>query len=75
MKITVDEQTCVGCRLCEQACVFGRRRHFDPDASSIQVLVDANGDLQIEISSDCERCAAALCARFCPVGAIAVHAG
>ncbi len=74
MKVTVDESICVGCRLCEQACVFGRCQHFNPDQSCIQILFSDDGGIQIEISSGCEGCATPFCMRFCPVGAIAVQA-
>lgn len=73
MRLTVDESICVGCRLCEQACVFGRLHHFNPDASCIHVLFKDDGGIQMEFSSGCEDCRTPLCARFCPVGAIAVH--
>ena len=74
MKLSVDESACVGCRLCEQACVFGRSRYFAPDASCIQVLFNDDGGIKIEISSGCEDCLTPLCIRFCPVGAIALDA-
>ena len=74
MKLTVDKSICVGCRLCEQACVFGRQQNFNPDASCIHVLFDDGGGIEIEISSGCKDCRTPLCARFCPVGAITVHA-
>ena len=61
MKVTVDELICVGCRLCEQACVFSRRQHFDPDASYIQVLFNDDGGIQIEIFSGCENCTTPFC--------------
>jgi len=72
LKITVDESTCVGCRICELACSFARRKDFAPGEACIQVLLNDDGCLAIEIASDCAACISPLCVRFCPVGAIAL---
>lgn len=68
----VDEARCVGCRLCELACSFGRRGVFDPEAAAICVTFLDDGRVAVTVSDACSGCRLALCAEFCPVDAIRV---
>ncbi len=68
----VDEARCVGCRLCELACSFGRRGQFDPEVAAIRVTFLDDGRLAVTVADACSGCRQPLCAEFCPVDAIRV---
>ena len=68
--VAVDQGRCVGCRLCELACSFGRLGCFDPEAAAIQVTFLDDGRLAVALGSACAGCRRPVCAEFCPVGAI-----
>jgi carbon-monoxide dehydrogenase iron sulfur subunit len=71
MPITLKQERCVGCRLCELACSFARYGHFDPHQAAIRVTFADDGGLQVSISAACADCQRPLCVAYCPTGAIA----
>ena len=73
--VTIDAARCVGCRLCELACSFGRHGHFNPQEAAVQVTFLDDGSLSLTVGSDCAGCRRPLCADFCPVGAITATGG
>jgi len=68
--VAVDEARCVGCRLCELACSFGRTGAFDPEAAAIRVTFRDDGRLSVTVDDTCSACRDPLCVEFCPVGAL-----
>jgi len=75
-KVYVNEQVCMGCRLCEVACLLKHSRTKDlvkaykkesPRALS-RVRVDENG--AVSLSVRCQHCADAPCIRACLTGAL-----
>jgi Fe-S-cluster-containing dehydrogenase component len=73
MNISVDENTCVGCSICEMACSFHHNRDFLPDKSSMRIYFDDEGGLNIVILPTCDLCVnerIPLCVEFCPSRAV-----
>ncbi len=67
-RFNVDEQKCVGCRICELACSFQRQQEFNPASSNIKIYFADDGRLSINVQNcDCTR---PLCLDLCPVQAL-----
>jgi len=72
MGIVIEKEKCVGCRACELACSFHRTKEFCPESSSIRIFFTNDGDLEIDISSECN-CSDKNnlpCVEFCPTQAL-----
>ena len=74
MKISIDAEACVGCRVCELACSFHHNGAFSPDASSIKVTRDnQNGEIELSIDATCDLCVGEVgpqCVEYCVFGAL-----
>lgn len=72
MKLVIDKEKCVGCRICELACSFYNKSFFCPDNSQIRVFFTNSGDLEIDILQECSCFGEKepLCVEFCPTKAI-----
>ena len=66
MKISVDENKCVGCRSCELACSIYCYGYFDPSKSLIQINLKENGKICIS-NNNCICNEIAYCDTFCPL--------
>ncbi|MFX0108331.1 MAG: 4Fe-4S dicluster domain-containing protein [Candidatus Hodarchaeota archaeon] len=66
--LSIDIETCTGCRNCELACSIAHNKTFNPARSCIQVIKDEKKNLVIPVV--CLHCKQALCEDACPTGAI-----
>ena len=76
IRLAVDTDRCVGCRICELACSYYNEKWFSPEDSRIRVTFDDTGGVEIEIPDRCT-CEAAdqpLCVELCPSDALVVSA-
>ena len=56
-KITIDHKRCIGCRMCEQVCVFSREREFNPRRARIRVLINEREGIYAPlICNQCKTC-------------------
>jgi anaerobic carbon-monoxide dehydrogenase iron sulfur subunit len=66
MKLTLDNQKCTGCKLCELACSSSHQNIFNPAKSHLKIIISEDGTNK-QLKS-CTLCLA--CVNSCPVGAI-----
>lgn len=72
MGLVIDKEKCVGCRACELACSFYHVKEFCPENSNIRIFFTDDGDVEIDISGNCN-CSGKdepLCVKFCPTQAL-----
>lgn len=67
--ISVADDRCVGCRLCEQWCSYSHYGVVSPVKARIRVFRDLEGERDIPLV--CRQCAAPSCIKACPAGALA----
>jgi len=76
MKIHRDHKACYGCRACELACSFHRRRIFSPGGGAIKVRKDnRSGEIRWSMDPTCDLCKGEdqpFCVRFCSYEALEV---
>ena len=73
MGLVVNKEKCVGCRTCELACSFYHVGEFCPENSNIRIFFTDDGDIEIDISSNCNfsnKDAEPPCVEFCPTQAL-----
>ena len=73
MQLVIDIEACYGCRTCELACSFHRRRVFSPDLSGIRVSRNSRtGKIEYSLDSSCDLCKEErpLCVEYCFYGAL-----
>ena len=59
-KISIDYKKCIGCRECEQACVFFREHEFNPRRARIRVLInEREGVYAPLLCNQCKECLSA----------------
>lgn len=83
--LEIDANKCTGCRTCQIACSFHHRRVFSPKIASLEIRTGQECQtISISLYKDllphetgkhipCDNCgeeSIALCAKYCPVGAI-----
>lgn len=64
--MTVREDLCTGCKICELICSFVRYAAFSPKQASISIIQDKPFN-KIEV---CRQCTNAVCIKACPRNAI-----
>jgi len=64
-KISINEENCVGCRICQMICSWANGESFQPERSHIKVESKdlAENSFRIEIEQSCKGCG--LCAAYC----------
>ena len=65
--ITVNQDKCVGCRLCELVCSLKNTGEFNPAKARIQVI---GFEEVFSLPIACFQCEKPYCAEVCPTGAI-----
>jgi carbon-monoxide dehydrogenase iron sulfur subunit len=83
--LEVDVGKCIGCRTCEIACSYHHKRVFNPKIASLEIraaeewpkksiaLYENFPSQEMGRHLPCDDCQGepiALCAKYCPVGAI-----
>ena len=75
-RITIDAETCIGCRTCEMACSFHHTKTFGPGNASIRVCRDDGaGTVEVSLLTTCDGCPeeeVPFCVRFCSSGCLRV---
>jgi Fe-S-cluster-containing hydrogenase component 2 len=66
--ISVANNRCVGCRLCEQWCSYFHEGVVKPAKARIRILRDIEGEKDIPLL--CRQCSLPLCMKACPVAAL-----
>jgi Fe-S-cluster-containing hydrogenase component 2 len=66
--LTIDLESCTGCRNCELACSATHTNSFNPKRARIQILKDEVRNLIVPMV--CLQCETPLCEEACPNGAI-----
>ena len=66
--VTMDPETCVGCRNCEYACAFRQAGNFELRNSNIRV--NFYPEDRVCIPWTCMHCEKSWCMEVCPAGAI-----
>lgn len=77
-KIYVNEQWCLGCRLCEYNCAFANSGKDDITCLkgvkiNPRILVEQNADTCFAVS--CHHCEDPICVKSCITGALSVEGG
>lgn len=64
-KISINEENCTGCRICQMICSWANGGSFQPGRSYVKVESkdSAENNFRIEIEQGCKRCG--LCAVYC----------
>lgn len=65
--ITIDQEKCNGCRLCQLACAMMHHGRLSPRHSRIQVLDFGRGETYVPVL--CQACETAPCIDACPMNA------
>lgn len=65
--VTVNQDKCAGCRLCELVCSFKNTGEFNPARARIQVI---GFEEVFSLPITCFQCEKPYCAELCPSGAI-----
>jgi len=56
-KISINHKECIGCRMCEQICVFSRENEFNPRRARIRILIDdKEGIYSPLLCNQCKEC-------------------
>jgi len=70
-QLVVDADRCTGCRVCELACSLAHHGENNPKKSNVQVLRNAEFDVNIPaVSMDCDACGT--CVEWCLPGALSL---
>ena len=70
MRLTINKNKCVGCRICELACSFHLKEEFNQEYSNIRIYFNDDGGLDIKILESCSCNGKPLCVEFCPTDTI-----
>ncbi len=65
--IAVNQEKCVGCRLCEIVCSMKNTGEFNPSRARVQVI---GFEEVFSLPVTCFQCEKPYCAEVCPAGAI-----
>jgi carbon-monoxide dehydrogenase iron sulfur subunit len=66
--LTIDQEKCTSCRLCELACSARQYGQFRPTASHVQVAIFPEDAVYFPVV--CMQCEDAPCMQVCPSGAL-----
>ena len=70
LRIVLDPEKCVGCRVCEGICSLVNEGESNPEKSRIKVIRTIDDCLLYSIPVFCQQCDEAYCETVCPAHAI-----